>query len=143
MATPGDRAEEKVRDAARRVLVLAAFDLASRAAADAPIETGRLRGSVSPGGDPAHGGDPGPPTVIETGNRMEVSVSFDTPYAHVQHEGHAVMHRGATTYTWRARRWPLGGGPKYLEKNLQAMAPRYEAALRRAIELVQSGGELP
>jgi hypothetical protein len=122
-----------MRSAARRVLVAAAFDLAGRAAADAPIETGRLRGSVSPGGDPQYGGDPGPAVVVEEGDRMEVSVTFSTPYAAAQHEGHATMHRGDTVYEWRARNWPLGGGPKFLERNLTAMAPRYEAALAAAV----------
>lgn len=121
------------------MLVAAAFDLAGRAAADAPIETGRLRGSVSPGGNPADGGDPNPAEVIEDGDRMEVSVTFSTPYAHVQHEGHAIMHRGDTVYNWRARHWPGGGGPKYLENNLKAMAPRYEAALRAAVAKALAG----
>lgn len=162
MPTPGQEALTKMRAAAREALETAAFDLAGRAAADAPVESGRLRGSVSPGGDPAHGGSPNA-MVVEKGDRMEISVSFSTPYAHAQHEGY-IDYGGGTEVEVRAhtrrlpsgkairvrahtqtrrgrvrfRHYPLGGGRKFLERNLKAMAPRYESVIaekvRRAMQ---------
>jgi hypothetical protein len=153
MATLGQRALEAGREAARGTLEAAALDLAGRAAADAPVETGRLRASVSPGGDPAYGGTV-EPVDEKLGDRMEVHVTFSTPYAAAQHEGYIDYGEGrevhvrehlrrlpsgkvvrvrAHTQTRRGRvvftRHPLGGGKKYLENNLKAMAGRYEAVL--------------
>jgi len=139
-----------MREAAADALTTMAEDLAARAVADAPVDTGTLRASVSPG--------PGGELVMReqprsNGERIEVEVSFSTPYAAVQHEGHALMHhkvnvyertgpRGGwkkvgqklVEYTWRARRWPGGGGPKFLERNVTAQAPRYERILKAAVE---------
>jgi hypothetical protein len=67
--------------------------------------------------------------VADLGSRLEIEVSFSGPYAAAQHEGKAIMHRGGRAYLWIARNWPRGGGPKYLERNLLAMAPRYAAVL--------------
>ena len=94
----------------------AAEDLRRRAIDDAPIETGDLRASavVEVDADRARG-------------RVEATVSFNVPHAAAQHEGHAEMHRHGTAYTWQAREWPGGGGPKYLERNLKALVPRYTA----------------
>lgn len=142
-----------MKAAAKEALEEAALDLAARSARDAPVETGRLRGSVSPGGDPAYGGA-AEPIVEENGDRMEVAVTFSTPYAHAQHEGYIDYGGGqavevqahyrtlpsgrrifvrAHTRTMRGRvvfqRYPLGGGKKFLENNLKAMAGRYEAVI--------------
>lgn len=155
--TLGQRALEAVRETAREVLEDAAFDLAAAASNDAPVETGRLRASVSPGGDPAYGGVEDA-VVREVGDRLEVHVSFSAPYAAAQHEGYIdygparevhvrahsrrlpsgrVVRVRAHTQTRSGRVYfrshPLGGGKKFLENNLKAMAPRYEAVLAARI----------
>lgn len=119
-----ENARRRARDAARDFLVTAAEDLAARSALDAPIETGTLRASVSPG--PGEGESA--ITEQEFGDRtlLTAEVSFSTPYAARQHE----------EVTWKH---PEGGKAKYLESNLLAMAPRYEEALRATVEKAMRG----
>lgn len=98
---------------AEKALESAAQDLAARAALEAPIETGTLRASVSPG--------PGGPLVKRVGHdTVEVDVTFDTVYAARQHE----------EITWHH---PRGGKAKYLEDPLKAMAARYEAVVGASV----------
>lgn len=80
-------------------------DLAGRAALDAPIEEGTLRGSTST------------KTTRRPGGGGDVVVAFSTPYAARQHE----------ETTWEH---PRGGKAKYLEDNLKAQAGNYRRHLR-------------
>lgn len=159
MATLGEAALNAIYEAIRETLPVFALDLAGRAIEDAPVMTGRLRGSASPGGDPVFGGSPTVEVQEPSPGEFVVEVTFSTPYAHAQHEGYIdygpgqdvfvrahtrtlssgrVVSVRAHTATRRGivrfRHYPLGGGKKFLEKNLKAMAPRYEAALAAAIE---------
>lgn len=122
-----------MREAAREALEVCAFDLAGRAANAAPIESGRLRGSVSPGGDPTFGGNPDA-EVRELGDRFEVSVTFSTPYAHAQHEGYIDYEIDGKPVHVEFKNHPRGGGKKYLEGPLKAMAPRYEAVIAAKVK---------
>lgn len=137
-------ARRRIIDAAEEALAISGFDLAGRAVERAPIGTGvgtgspsedpgRLRASARVGSRPYIPGEGvagGEGVVERLGDTLSVEVSFDTPYAAAQHEGHAVMTRGGKSYTWRAKRWSEPGtGPKYLEGPLLEMAPRYLRAL--------------
>lgn len=120
-----DAIRRRMLDAAERAVTAAANDLLGRAQRDAPVDTGALRAS-------------GAVDVTRTPGGAEAEVAFSRPYAAAQHEGHATMSRGGTTYEWTVRQNPKGGGPKYLEKNLLAMAGRYERIIgetvRQALE---------
>ena len=143
-----EEARRRAHAAAREFLEVAAEDLAARAVDAAPVDTGTLRGSVSPGGDPESGGSPTAEVLerdVSGGRELEVSVTFSTPYAAAQHEGWAIHHRRDAsgrirTHRWEAHRWPGGGGPKYLERPLLEMAPRYEAALAETVRRAFAGG---
>lgn len=75
------------------------FDLLGRSVELAPIEDGELRGS-------------GKVEFEEDGNKLVGTVSFNTPYAVVQHEEMSYNH-------------PQGGQAKYLEQPYQQNAERY------------------
>jgi hypothetical protein len=115
-----DRIRARMLDAAERAVTAAANDLLGRAQRDAPVDTGALRAS-------------GRVDIDRTPDGVDAVVSFNRPYAAAQHEGHATMSRDGRTYEWTVRRNPKGGGPKYLEKNLLAMAGRYERIIGEAV----------
>lgn len=103
-----ERAEQFALQAMQRV----ADDLMGRAQREAPIDEGTLRGS-------AHA------ELRRMGDRFEVEVSFNTPYAARQHE----------EVTWEH---PKGGKAKYLSDPLKEMVHDYTQfltlAMRRALE---------
>src|SRR4051812_41345042 len=115
-----DRIRARMLDAAERAVTAAANDLLGRAQRDAPVDTGALRAS-------------GHVDVERTPDGVDAVVSFNRVYSAAVHEGHATMHRGGTTYEWVMRQNPKGGGPKFLEKNLLAMAGRYERVIGEAV----------
>lgn len=115
-----DRILARMVDAAERALTAAANDLLGRAQRDSPVDTGANRAS-------------GRVEVERTADGVVAVVSFNRVYSAAIHEGHATMHRGTTTYEWTMRRNPKGGGPKYLERNLLAMAGRYERIIGEAV----------
>jgi hypothetical protein len=98
------RLEAALDDALQRV----GQDLLARAAPLAPIDEGTLRASGHVELERLDAG------------RQEVVVSFNTPYAAVQHERTDYEH-------------PRGGQAKYLEEPLKELAPRYERVLGEAI----------
>jgi hypothetical protein len=104
----GASAARARRAAASAVVKIIAEDLLGQAQRSAPVDEGTLRGS-------------GAVKITEKLDGVEAEISFDTPYAARQHE--------EVTY-----RHPKGGKAKYLEDPLKAMAPRYLAALRKAVE---------
>lgn len=112
MAGASDEARRRMRDAVQETLTVIANDLLGRAQRIAPLEEGTLAasGTVS--------------DVEEVGDRLEVTVSFNTPYAARQHE----------ELTWQHDE---GRQAKYLEAPLLELTPRYEKALgdaaRRAL----------
>lgn len=108
-------------------------DLLGRAVTDAPDETGHLKATGR--------------TSVETrGNTVYGYVTFSTPYAAAQEEGHALMHRTreidlaghVTTYTkvyeWVVRKHPGGGKTHYLGDNLKLMVPAYREKMRKALD---------
>ena len=99
-----ERAQQRLRNALERAVALASNDLLGRAQRRAPIDEGTLRGS-------GHASDP-----VWRGSHVESVVSFNTPYAAVQHERLDYVHR-------------TGGEAKYLEGPLKEMAPHYAAFL--------------
>ena len=103
----GARATQRARDAAARTLGVCGADLQGKSAQEAPIDTGDLRAncSVSP--------------VKRDGDRIEVQVGYDLPYAIVQHERLDFRH-------------PKGGKAKYLEDPFNANKARYARYIRDA-----------
>lgn len=100
-------ARNKMRAAAIRAVTIAGQDLEGRAQREAPLEEGTLRGSSRT-------------EVVETQSGVSSEVSFNTVYARRQHE----------ETTWEH---PRAGKAKYLEDPLKEMAPRYEAAIGKAV----------
>lgn len=92
-------------------LELSLLDLAGAAARDAPVDEATLRGSAT--------------TTIERlpGGGAIGAVIFPLPYAAVQEEREDFAH-------------PRGGKAHYLGDQLKARAPRYRAALERAVRRV-------
>lgn len=94
------------------------LDLVGRAARDAPVDTGDLRGSArssSEAGVFAKADDNGnvhQTGSIPSGTKPVIAVAFGTPYAVRQHEELEYKH-------------PRGGKAKYLEDNVKKQASRY------------------
>ena len=144
-----ERAQRTLIERMKRAMELSADDLLARSIHDAPVEEGALRGSGARSG------------VEQNGDNYSITVSFDTPYAHAQHEGYIdygaervvqipahwrTMQTSAGprrvrvrahTQTRRGRVYfrhhPLGGGKKYLERNVVAMGPRYRNAIAASL----------
>lgn len=95
------------KQAARDSLVESAYDLAEKAAADAPIDKGDLRANAQVDVD-----------NVESG---EFSVYFDLPYALIQHENLDFNHPG-------------GGKAKYLEDQFNANYQKYLDDAAEAVE---------
>lgn len=118
MAIRGIREVEARMEAALREIVDAshesirevAFDLLGRAIELAPIDTSDLRGS-------------GKVTFQEIGQKLVADVSFNTPYAVIQHETLWYNH-------------PNGGQAKYLEQPFQQNAERYIQHIRDSVRRV-------
>jgi hypothetical protein len=110
-----ERVQRLMADGAAEGLHDAGEDLLGAAQLDAPIETGRLRGSgtIDPLGR-------GPVLIDRARRRLKIIVAFTVVYAARQHE----------EITWEH---PLGGKAKYLEGNLLAMAPRYNRYIANKI----------
>jgi hypothetical protein len=134
---PGAAALRRVQDAAKDAVERAAHDLLARAIPLTPMEEATLRQS-------GHVEEP----VIQ-GNRISVAVSFNTPYAAAQHEGHAIrttVGKSAGPLQvvhvthWRARQYTTPGtGPKYLERPLKEMAATYRAAIAASVRAALRG----
>ena len=97
-----------------------------------PIESGTLRRSATT----SIGGKPDPTPVYEAakegtemkdafpepiGKEKAVYVSYNTPYARVQHEEMDYVH-------------PMGGGPKYLENSFNQLKDKIIRKAERAIK---------
>lgn len=101
----------EIRRAIEREMNSIANDVLLEAKRQVPVDKGMLRRS-------------GVKLVGWIGDRIVANISFNTPYAAVQHEDRTLRH-------------PRGGKAKYLEDPLRAFAPqmksRLEQAYRRAI----------
>ena len=91
--------ERAVRDSATEVL--------AQAKREVPRELGTLKRS-------------GVKQVTRAGDRVVAEISFNTPYAAVQHEDRTFRH-------------PRGGKAKYLEDPIKQYAPKFKARLERAL----------
>lgn len=102
-------------------------DHAVRELAEATLDRARLDAPPSP----APGEDPDPSTSLRMGGRVEkvrpgvYEIIFDEPYAAKQHEAQHFDH-------------PHGGGPKFLEKNIQIAANQLEGKLALSVRSVTS-----
>ncbi|TCS80376.1 HK97 gp10 family phage protein [Tepidibacillus fermentans] len=103
------KAKTIAKMAATNALMKCAADLQRKSAEQAPIDTGDLRAncSVSP--------------LKVNGNKLEVRVGYDLPYAIVQHERLDFNH-------------PKGGGPKYLENPFNENKAKYHAYIDKVIK---------
>jgi hypothetical protein len=136
---------ERVVTAGARATRIIGDDLLGRAVQAAPIEEGTLRGSghvVYIVNDHEFAASEFQAAVRYAVEQAEAGllrhfyaeVRFSTVYAAAQHEGIAFMQRGDAVWVWQARNYPRGGGPKYLERPLMDMTPRYLPALASSIE---------
>lgn len=100
-----------LRRAVEREINDIATDVLAEAKRQVPVDKGMLRRS-------------GTKEVGWRGDRITATISFNTPYAAIQHEDTSFRH-------------PRGGKAKYLEDPLKAEAPkmrsRLNAAFRRAL----------
>ena len=99
-----------------------AVDLAGQAAAQAPIETGDLRGSLEPGASDGRFGS--------ADDGLTMTVGSNLPYAAKQHEDLSLNHNGPEV---------PGGKAKYLEDPLNANRDRYMQHLADAAKEVLGG----
>lgn len=121
-------------------LVACAEDLLARSIADAPVDESTLRQSARiayivggqrfEGENAASAAEAFGVAAIKAGGspRAEAEVSFNTVYAAAQHEAIAFMvrHDTGTPYIWQAHKYPGGGGPKFLERNVIGQGARYQ-----------------
>ena len=100
-----------LRRAVEREMNALATDVLAEAKRQVPVDKGVLRRS-------------GTKDIGWSGDRITATVSFNTPYAAVQHEDTSFRH-------------PRGGKAKYLEDPLKQYAPqmrtRLNAAFRKAL----------
>lgn len=103
-------ARRAVKQKTREAIEMVVNDLTRRAKQLAPLDTGDLRGA-------------GENQVNERSNEIIGTVSFNKPYALVQHENMAFIH-------------PRGGQAKYLEQPLNENRDRYKQFIESKIREV-------
>lgn len=105
-----ERMTRNIAEAVKEGLEDVTLDLERRAKEQAPIDLGDLRGS-------------GASEVITTTNGVNGIVSFNTPYALIQHEDLTFFH-------------PQGGKAKYLTDPLNQQAINYKKHIQNKIRRV-------
>lgn len=110
MGAEVEQIQRAMMKAAGAALLVTANDLEGRAARDAPVETGELRGS-------------GTVDVSYRPGEVEAIVAFTAPHAAVQEVREDFNH-------------PRGGKARYLGDQFSAMLPRYERAVQAAVAKV-------
>jgi hypothetical protein len=151
-ATPFEDASRVMARAAAQAMNAAADDLAAKSLDEAPLDVGTLRAScLYPSNDPT-----GEHSATE--DDLDAMVSYNTVYAHAQHEGEALQHWihprvpiskhgvvvGFFTDTsriqekevlWVARRYSTPGTKShFLSDPLKAEAARYQTVIEISIE---------
>lgn len=96
-----------LRSAVEKAVRDTAVDVLAQAKREVPRDLGTLRRS-------------GTQRVGWQGERVVAEISFNTPYAAVQHEDRTFRH-------------PRGGKAKYLEDPIKQYAPKLEERLKKAL----------
>ena len=99
-----------IKQKTREAMEMVVNDLTRRSKQLAPLDTGDLRGA-------------GEGDVKEVGGEITGTVSFNKPYAMVQHEDMTYIH-------------PRGGQAKYLEQPLNENRDRYKEFIKNKIREV-------
>lgn len=125
------KAAEAIPEGAIKGIEDVALDLLGKAAGDAPVDTGDLRGSGYVHLDTAKVAQTdkhGNVIVLSRGrrvNRPMARVGFGMPYAYIQHENRQFRH-------------PRGGKAGYLLDNLRANEKRYkDHIIKKATEALK------
>lgn len=141
----GKQVEKAALDAAMKALITGGEAILTEAINETPVDTGTLRrsGTVTKGGLPnaeqvfgdARAGNE-QELGREKGKEPAVYVSFNTPYARVQHED-LYYNRKTKELESRVLEHPKGGGPKYLENPFDRLKSKVrrlvDAAVKKAL----------
>lgn len=111
---------KQLEDAAQSTVVTMAQVMIGRAVKNAPVDEGTLRDSALA-------------TTVSDGTTTTAVLSFNTPYAAVQHEGGWKTGPMAGT---SIKNHPKGGGSKYLERAVKDLTPKYVALLQKRVDEV-------
>ena len=127
----GRELERRVREGAAEGINLCIEHLLGASVPEAPVETGELRAS-------------GHVARRATPRDLVAELRFTAQHAAAQHEGEITYERGGRVVHAVFRRYPRGGGKRYVSNPLKANVHRYEriiaAAQKRRLEQ-RRGGE--